>query len=124
MTYRSYCCFHSRFVSCECIALSDRNLNLRRSCPIGNSLDLFELGSLDPKKGGHLDNLVWIYKVIRVRAKLIYSWLKFTTSHSLRYSKSVRTLPTLCVLHTELTNDHFLNSPSLRHIAYKIKCQS
>src|SRR5216683_5741452 len=72
----------------------------------GHNLDLLQLCSLHSKKLGHLDNLPWIYKIIRVGTKLRHPWAEFSATHALGNFQLEITFPILLVLPTEFANYH------------------
>ena len=72
--------------------------------------DLFQLGFLEPEKGGHLGNLAGINKIVRVGTELFNARAKLATAHCLWNVQSKHAFAVLPVMRTEFTNYHtYLN---------------
>src|SRR5437660_4849095 len=90
----------------------------------GHELDLSQLGFLEAKKSGHLDNLAWTHKVFWVGTELFYAGAKLAATHSLRNVEAEHAFAVLPVMGTEFTNYHGTKSLKASRLEPKLQALS
>ncbi len=74
----------------------------------GHDFDFLQFGALKTKERSHLNDLVFIYEILRVGAKFFYSRREFATGKAFGDVKTEFALAALRVVQAEFTYDHSL----------------
>ena len=72
---------------------------------LSDNPDLLELCFVDAEKFCHLDNLIRIDEIGRIRAELLHARREFATSHRLWHIEA-ETAGAIRVMHAEFTDNH------------------